>query len=216
LVHRDLHSDNVLVEKAPDGSPSDAPTSVRIIDFGAAGLYGESMKPRLMSREAGWLQYFSPERRLGQPFDDRDDVWAAGCHLTELSSGTRVMQRNDCGPGGVDFSTSPAAVRLATSACTDSRCRQLSEYVLTFNRDLRPRATDAKELTRRLLGYNPRKRRRSAGNAKNSTNRTVAPPRRRSQGGGGGGGDAASTRRCRLQHAQNVALWEAWKGLVQP
>mmetsp|Transcript_88084 Transcript_88084/g.284479 ORF Transcript_88084/g.284479 Transcript_88084/m.284479 type:complete len:639 (+) Transcript_88084:142-2058(+) len=163
LVHRDLHGENILVEKALDGSPSDGPRAIRIIDFGAAGSYSEPAKPRLMSQQAGCPQYFSPERRRAEPFDDRDDVWAAGCHLVELASAGAIRCRQDCGKDGADFSSTSSAVRQAIRDCDrsadkGSRCRELAQALLVESLDRRPRAAQARDLARRLLGYVPGKR----------------------------------------------------------
>jgi len=168
LVHRDLHGENVLVERAPDGSPSDGPRAVRIIDFGAAGRYDELTGPRLMSQVAGCPQYFSPERRRGHPFDDRDDVWAAGCHVTELASGRAIRMRQSCGDEGSDFSTSDCAVTKAIADCEcgpggeggggSSRLRGLAEAILVGAREQRPRAAQARDVAGRLLSFVPGKR----------------------------------------------------------
>jgi len=160
LVHRDLHCENVLVERAPDGTPSEGMRAVRIIDFGAAGSYGLSTSalavaataPRLMSQVAGWPQYFSPERRIGAPFDDRDDVWAAGCHLMELASGRSIRKLEGCGADGIEFSTTPGAAADVLRHCPDSRCRELAGFALAECRDLRPRAVAVRDHARRLLG----------------------------------------------------------------
>jgi len=163
LVHRDLHNENVLVERAADGTPSDGPRAVRLIDFGAAGSYGLStsslavaaMAPRMMSQKAGWAQYFSPERKAGAPFDDRDDIWAAGCHLAELSSGRAIRQLEGCGVDGEDFAVTPGALGRIVQHCADgpdNRCRDLANMVLVAERDHRPRAIAACDMARRLHG----------------------------------------------------------------
>jgi len=160
MVHRDLHGENVLVSRDILGAPSQGPGAVRIIDFGVAKVY-DVMRPRHMSVSAGCWQYFSPERRKGAEFDDRDDVWAAGCHLTELVSGRYIKNRKGCGLDGVDFATTPACVSEAIGECgySNSRCRQLAEAVLIKDRHKRPGAGTARDLILgQLLHYTPGKR----------------------------------------------------------
>eukprot|EP00927_Polykrikos_kofoidii_P071332 TRINITY_DN67607_c0_g1_i1.p1 TRINITY_DN67607_c0_g1~~TRINITY_DN67607_c0_g1_i1.p1 ORF type:complete len:621 (+),score=100.00 TRINITY_DN67607_c0_g1_i1:72-1934(+) len=145
IVHRDLHGDNVLVERDLNGSPIDSSHAVRIIDFGVAKAYGE-MKPLPMSGEAGCWQYFSPERRRGEEFDDRDDVWAAGCHLTELATGHVIRKRQGCGDDGANFALTSSVVAEAILDCGDSRCRQLAEAVLVADMLKRPRADTIRDM----------------------------------------------------------------------
>merc|ERR1711972_180253 len=83
-----------------------------IIDVGLAKVY-EKWEPVTMSTYGfGPMWYFSPERRRGDPFDDRDDVWAAGCMLAEtiIHRGLYIQSSPQHGPGGIDFATKPAAV----------------------------------------------------------------------------------------------------------
>jgi len=186
LVHRDLHGENVLVERDAKGDPSASARAVRIIDFGAAGLHGEPPQPRLMSQEAGCFQYCSPERRSKQPIDDRDDVWAAACHLTELASGKSIRQRPGCGSDGSDFAFNADEVQQAALDCElrGPLCRELAEALLVRDMASRPRAAVGHELAKRLLARG-RKRRpvASAGSARPAT------------AAGGGGRPAAGSSR---------------------
>lgn len=145
MLHRDLHSENVMVLKDPQDAnrPSQGQNAVRIIDFGVAKVVGEACSPSLMSNPAGFWQYVSPERRRGSEFDDRDDVWAAGCHLLELSSGKAIRRRDDCGPDGEDFAVSPNEIRKAIQECGNARCRETLDYVLVAERQQRPSAASA-------------------------------------------------------------------------
>lgn len=165
IVHRDLHGDNILVERDLDGQPSQSHRAIRIIDFGAAGFYGDQTRPRLMSREAGCWQYFSPERRRGLPFDDRDDVWAAGCHLVELASGRLIRKREGCGHEGIDFAITPTQIARAiidcdcsSGRCGSGRCCQLAQALLDQSCETRPRAGAVRDTIRGLLTFSPGKR----------------------------------------------------------
>eukprot|EP00929_Paragymnodinium_shiwhaense_P013728 TRINITY_DN121579_c0_g1_i1.p1 TRINITY_DN121579_c0_g1~~TRINITY_DN121579_c0_g1_i1.p1 ORF type:complete len:686 (+),score=99.23 TRINITY_DN121579_c0_g1_i1:161-2059(+) len=162
MVHRDLHGDNILVEKDVNGDPSQGPRAIRIIDFGVAKVY-DVMRPRQMSGGAGCFQYFSPERRRGHDFDDRDDVWAVGCHLTELCTGRLISRRPGCGVDGIDFALEPSCVAQAVADVEDGRCRQLADAVLVRDMERRPGAAAARDLIHSdLLMFVPGKRSASA------------------------------------------------------
>lgn len=153
LMHRDLHSENVMVLRDPYDRkrPSQEPTAVRIIDFGGGKLFDASRGPALMSQPAGFWTYASPERRSGREFDERDDVWAGGCHLLELSSGIPIHQRTGCGPDGNDFATTPGAVQKAVEELPHYRCRETAYYVLEVERLHRPSAAVAHNFARMSL-----------------------------------------------------------------
>lgn len=162
IVHRDLHGQNVLVEKDVRGEPSLSHRAVRIIDFGASKVY-EAMKPQVMSHKAGCWQYFSPERRKGDVFDDRDDVWAGGCQLVELVSGNMISQRVGCGVGGIDFATLPEQTAAVLADCGTGRCRDLATAILNRDAEMRPRAAAVRDTIRGMVTYSPGKRAAFAG-----------------------------------------------------
>lgn len=145
LTHRDLHNENVMVLRDPLDAkrPSQRPDAVRIIDFGVGKVCNNAFKPVPMSQTAGFWQYVSPERRRGLEVNDRDDVWAAGCHLLELSTGNVIGRRTDCGTDGNDFATSPEAIRRAIEECGNTCCRDAADYVLVSERQYRPSAAAA-------------------------------------------------------------------------
>jgi len=160
MVHRDLHGGNILIEKGIDGKPGQHPRAVRIIDFGLAKVYDE-MRPRHMSQQAGFWQYFSPERRRGDKFDCRDDIWATGCHLTELVTGRTISRRPGCGVDGVDFAISPCQVQKALDDCDRSRCGQVARAMLVMDLVRRPSAVAVRDMIHGMLAFMPGKR--SAG-----------------------------------------------------
>lgn len=157
MLHRDLHGDNILIEKDVNGSPSESPRAVRIIDFGVAKVQ-DIFKPRQMSQQAGCWQYFSPERRRGEEFDDKDDVWATGCHLIELVSGHRIRKRKGCGLDGVDFPLCPAIVAKAVQECGKNRCRTVAESIFVPFRHRRPSAAAVRAQILGMLSFVPGKR----------------------------------------------------------
>merc|ERR1712137_1484826 len=154
MVHRDLHGDNILIEKDSVGQPSQGPTTLRIIDFGAAKVH-EVMSPSVMSHQAGCWQYYSPERRRGEGFDDRDDVWAAGCLFMELATGKMINKRPACGLGGIDFALRPESIAAAIQEFDDGCCRDLAQKALSLERHSRPQADALKDECNRMQKRRP-------------------------------------------------------------
>ena len=100
VIHRDLKPANVKV--TPEGK-------VKILDFGLAKAFeGEtpvtdiSQSPTLteeMTRAGvilGTAAYMAPEQARGHAVDKRTDIWAFGCVLYEMLSGTVVRLRKSC------------------------------------------------------------------------------------------------------------------------
>jgi serine/threonine-protein kinase len=104
VVHRDLKPANL---KAPDEGP------LKVLDFGLAKLNDESGatdsssgSPKLPSNTPspamsadgsilGTPAYMSPEQALGKGVDKRTDIWAFGCVLFEMLTGTRAFAGAD-------------------------------------------------------------------------------------------------------------------------
>jgi Tol biopolymer transport system component len=86
VLHRDLKPSNLRV--SADGH-------LKILDFGLATLSNEpilQMSVTLSASDvpsgvAGTLPYMSPEQLLGNPVDERSDIYSAGVVLYELSTG---------------------------------------------------------------------------------------------------------------------------------
>ena len=116
IIHRDLKPANVKVR--PDGT-------VKVLDFGLAkaldaeaegsgdGAHGASLSPTMTSPAMtrlgiilGTAAYMSPEQARGRPADRRSDVWAFGCVLYEMLTGSSIF-------GSEDVSDTLAAVLRA-------------------------------------------------------------------------------------------------------
>jgi eukaryotic-like serine/threonine-protein kinase len=89
ITHRDLKPANILVTKH----------GIKLLDFGLAkqttGPLGDAQATMSaltsQGQILGTLQYMAPEQLQGQPTDARADLFAFGCVLYELLSGTRAF-----------------------------------------------------------------------------------------------------------------------------
>ena len=97
IIHRDLKPANIKLR--PDGM-------VKVLDFGLAkaldsspGAIDVSQSPTITSPAMtgmgvilGTAAYMSPEQAKGKPVDKRADIWAFGCVLYEMLTGTRAFR----------------------------------------------------------------------------------------------------------------------------
>jgi hypothetical protein len=82
LVHRDVKPANIIV------SDRDGATSAYLTDFGLAKLAASDSGMTRTGEVIGSLDYLAPEQIEGRRVDARTDVYALGCVLFELLTGT--------------------------------------------------------------------------------------------------------------------------------
>ncbi len=121
IIHRDLKPANIKLR--PDGL-------VKVLDFGLAKMLepvaggadvsaSPPISPTVTERGVilGTAAYMSPEQAKGRPADKRVDLWAFGCVLYEMLTGTRAFAGPDVSDtlaavlrGEPDWSALPPAV----------------------------------------------------------------------------------------------------------
>ncbi|HYN72140.1 MAG TPA: Stk1 family PASTA domain-containing Ser/Thr kinase, partial [Nakamurella sp.] len=87
IVHRDIRPANVMLNSAG---------AVKVMDFGVArsvaedesGMTAVARMPTVTGSAIGSAHYLSPEQARGESVDARSDVYATGCVLYELLTGT--------------------------------------------------------------------------------------------------------------------------------
>ena len=83
IVHRDLKPENILMDQVPT-SPDDI--SLKLIDFGASATRTKGLHTVI-----GSLHYLAPEVYT-MNYNEKCDIWSAGCVLYVLLSGTMPFQ----------------------------------------------------------------------------------------------------------------------------
>ncbi|MEV6061696.1 serine/threonine-protein kinase [Nocardia asteroides] len=89
LLHRDVKPANILLEPTDDG-----PDRVLVADFGIARAAGDGTALTAVGTVVATLAYAAPELLTEQRVDHRADVYALGCTLFELLTGTKPFPRD--------------------------------------------------------------------------------------------------------------------------
>jgi serine/threonine-protein kinase len=163
IVHRDLKPANIKVRH--DGT-------VKVLDFGLAKALeptvGSSTPASLansptiaspvMISGAGMLlgtaAYMSPEQARGLPVDKRSDIWAFGCVLYEMLTGTQAFASENLSDAvaavlrsepdwGALPSDTPARIRVLLKRCLQKDSRQRLHDVADARIEIEDRNTDA-------------------------------------------------------------------------
>ncbi|MET0287794.1 MAG: serine/threonine-protein kinase [Polyangiales bacterium] len=97
IIHRDLKPDNVLLQSRDDGSEL-----VKVLDFGVAKFSSESKVPLSARTDVtqigmvvGTPGYMAPEQTIGNPADERSDLYGLGVLLWESLVGEPLWAAAD-------------------------------------------------------------------------------------------------------------------------
>ena len=156
IIHRDLKPANVKVR--PDGT-------VKVLDFGLAkaldeegsdppGSQAASLSPTMTSPAMtrlgiilGTAAYMAPEQARGRPADRRSDIWAFGCVLYEMLTGTSIFGSDEVSDtlaavlraepdwNGLPAET-PPQIRLLLRRCLRKDARQRLPHIGAARLDL--------------------------------------------------------------------------------
>lgn len=88
IVHRDLKPDNVILTHTRGGKEI-----AKVVDFGIAKAIAEAPQDALTRSGLviGTPEYMSPEQLLGDPVDERADIYSLGCILYQMITGAQAF-----------------------------------------------------------------------------------------------------------------------------
>ncbi len=118
IVHRDIKPSNVII--TPDNV-------VKIVDFGLARVVASASATQSISL-TGTLPYMAPEQILGEPVDQRSDVWALGVVLVQMITGSHPFVRpNTAAMTFAILNQAPSALDAVSDAVQPLIYRTLSK-----------------------------------------------------------------------------------------
>jgi serine/threonine protein kinase/tetratricopeptide (TPR) repeat protein len=118
IVHRDIKPSNIIITKE---------NVAKIVDFGLARVVASISSTQSIS-STGTLPYMAPEQILGEPIDQRADLWALGVILVQMITGSHPFVRPNT--GAMTFAIlnqPPAAVDVTPTAVQPIAYRALSK-----------------------------------------------------------------------------------------
>lgn len=165
VLHRDLKSANILINKSP--------LHLKLADFGLARTYG--IPVRAYTQEVVTLWYRPPEILLGATqYSTEVDVWSVGCIFAEIANATSLFKGDneamqlDCifsllgvpdikmWPGFSDLPGSEEAMRRHGASRNSSQPARTQKEALEHA--VEGLDADGIDLLSRMLHYDPSKR----------------------------------------------------------
>jgi serine/threonine protein kinase len=96
---------NILIRVRPGTTTPDTGNgSLKIIDVGNCKLLKDH-ELHTMTNVGGTISYFSPERVGKRQYNEKDDIWAVACIVSELVTGRFIHNRPDTGDRGCLFTS---------------------------------------------------------------------------------------------------------------
>ena len=151
IIHRDLKPANIFVTARGDA---------KLLDFGLAAMFAGAHDPSVSSDQApgaltslgtavGTVLYMSPEQALGDPLDQRTDIFSLGLVLYEMLTGRRAFEgRSTTAIVDAILHAAPQGLDAADVSAVPRDLRRLIGRMLEKDRDLRP--STAAEIAARL------------------------------------------------------------------
>jgi serine/threonine-protein kinase len=134
VVHRDLTPANVLVERDTG--------RLVVSDFGLARLARAGSSAPVSGVLAGTPEYWSPEQAAGRPTGPATDLYALGCLLHRLLTGTLPFTGDDRLAAGLRRIHEDAPPLASVAADAPADARWLVDGLLERDPALRPSADD--------------------------------------------------------------------------
>jgi serine/threonine protein kinase len=155
IVHRDLKPENVILEPR-EGSA----LPLKVLDFGIAHLRADAeattaLAPGRPLTQLGVVMgtpgYMGPEQAVGQPVDERTDIYSLGVVLWELIAGRRPFEGQSLTEIVTQqFASEPPRLPLDAQAVPEALSTYLAQ-MLASRPDARPQsAADVRERMREL------------------------------------------------------------------
>src|SRR5712692_238530 len=85
IIHRDIKPSNILITRE---------NVAKIVDFGLARVVASSSATQSLQL-SGTLPYMAPEQVLGEPVDQRCDIWALGVIFVQMLTGSHPFLREN-------------------------------------------------------------------------------------------------------------------------
>src|SRR5277367_6405058 len=118
IVHRDIKPSNIIITKD---------NVAKIVDFGLARVVASVSSTQSVSL-TGTLPYMAPEQILGEPIDQRADLWALGVILIQMITGSHPFLRpNTAAMTFAILNQPPAALDVVPEAVRPLVYRALSK-----------------------------------------------------------------------------------------